>query len=78
MLGSNNATREFSKPNTKVRVKRWSSMSIGTRISVIVIAVLALAAIFASVVTPHNPTEITLSYQAPHRRPLVRHRQPRP
>ncbi|KFI92846.1 oligopeptide/dipeptide transporter, C-terminal domain protein [Bifidobacterium saguini DSM 23967] len=65
MFGSNNATREFSKPNTKVKVKRWSSMSIGTRISVIVIALLALAAIFASVVTPHNPTEITMSYQAP-------------
>ncbi|MBT1173223.1 dipeptide/oligopeptide/nickel ABC transporter permease/ATP-binding protein [Bifidobacterium sp. MA2] len=65
MLGSNNATREFSKPGVKVKVRRWSSMTIGTRISVIVIALLALAAVFAAVVTPHDPTEITLSYQAP-------------
>ena len=65
MFGSNNATREFNKPNTKIKVRRWSSMTIGTRISVIVIAALALAAIFANIVTPHDPTEITLSYQAP-------------
>ncbi|MBT1177571.1 dipeptide/oligopeptide/nickel ABC transporter permease/ATP-binding protein [Bifidobacterium callimiconis] len=65
MFGSNNATKEFSKPGTKVKVRRWSSMTIGTRISVIVIAVLALAAILAPVVTPHDPTEITMSYDSP-------------
>ncbi|TPF96242.1 ABC transporter [Bifidobacterium sp. UTCIF-39] len=65
MFGSNNATKEFSKPGTKVKVRRWSSMTVGTRISVIVIAVLALAAILAPVVTPHDPTEITMSYDSP-------------
>lgn len=63
LFGKNKIVDEVSKPG--VKVKRFASMSIGSRISFIVIGLLALIAIFAPVLSPHDPLEITQSYQSP-------------
>lgn len=63
LFGKNKIVDEVSKPG--VKVKRFSSMSVGSRISFVVIALLALVAIFAPVISPHSPLEITMNYQSP-------------
>ena len=49
----------------KVRFRRWKNMSIGARISLIVLIAIVLVAIFANFLAPHNPYEIFTARQAP-------------
>ncbi len=49
----------------RVRLRRWRNMSIGSRISLIVLIVVVLVAIFASLIAPHDPYEIFTARQAP-------------
>ena len=48
------------------KVRRWSSMSIGARLSIVVLALIALASIFAPVLAPHDPGAIDVARQAPN------------
>lgn len=49
----------------RVRVKRFSAMPLGARISLVVLLLIALAAVFAPLVAPHNPLEIFKARQPP-------------
>ncbi len=49
----------------KVRFRRWKSMTIGARISLVVLVIIVLVAIFANFLAPHNPYEIFTARQAP-------------
>ncbi len=48
-----------------VRFRRWRSMTIGARISLIILVCIVLVAIFANFLAPHNPYEIFTARQAP-------------
>ena len=56
-------TEKMEQPN--VRFKRIRAMSWGARISLLVLALVALAAILAPVIAPHDPLEIFNARQAP-------------
>ena len=43
----------------KVRFRRWNAMSLGSKISIIVLGLVALTAIFAPLLAPHDPQAIT-------------------
>ena len=49
----------------RVRFRRWKAMSIGARISLVVLVAFVLAAVFAPLVSPHSPYEIFTARQAP-------------
>ncbi len=49
----------------KVKFRRWKNMSWGARISLIVLVSIALIAVFAPFVAPHNPLEIFIARQPP-------------
>ncbi len=49
----------------RVRFRAWKSMSRGARVSLVVLLLLVLAAIFAPLVAPHDPLEIFVARQAP-------------
>ena len=49
----------------KVRFRRWKNMSIGARISLVVLLAIVLIAVFANFLAPHNPYEIFTARQAP-------------
>ncbi len=51
--------------SSKVRFRRWKSMTIGARISLVILILIVLVAIFANVLAPHNPYEIFTARQAP-------------
>ena len=46
--------------------RRWHAMSIGSRISIVVLVLVALVAICANFLAPHSPFEIFKSRQAPN------------
>ena len=46
--------------------RRWHAMSIGSRISIVVLVLVALVAICANFLSPHSPFEIFKSRQAPN------------
>ena len=48
-----------------MRFRRWKAMSIGARISLVVLVAFVLAAVFAPLVSPHSPYEIFTARQAP-------------
>ncbi len=50
----------------KVRFRRWKNMTIGARISLIVLVLVVLIAVLANVIAPHNPYEIFTARQAPN------------
>lgn len=50
----------------KVRFRRWKAMSVGSRISLVVLVLLVLSAIFAPLIAPHDPYEIFMARQAPN------------
>ncbi|WP_182049735.1 dipeptide/oligopeptide/nickel ABC transporter permease/ATP-binding protein [Changpingibacter yushuensis] len=56
-------TEKMEQPG--VRFKRFRAMSWGARISVSVIIIIALAAVFAPILAPNNPLEIFTARQAP-------------
>ncbi len=49
----------------KVRFRRWKSMTIGARISLVVLIAIVFIAIFANFLAPHNPYEVFTSRQPP-------------
>lgn len=49
----------------KVRFRRWKNMSVGARISFVVLLAVVLVAVFANFLAPHNPYEIFTARQAP-------------
>ena len=49
----------------KVRFRRWKNMSMGARISLVVLVCVVLVAVFANVLAPYDPLAIFQSYQAP-------------
>lgn len=54
-----------AKPG-KIRFRRWKAMSIGSRISLVVLALVVLVAILAQVLAPHDPYQIFVARQAPN------------
>ena len=50
----------------KVRFRRWKNMTIGARISLIVLVLVVPIAILANMIAPHNPYEIFTARQAPN------------
>ena len=48
-----------------VRFRHWRAMTLGARISLIVLVLIALTAIFAQWIAPHDPLEIFVARQAP-------------
>lgn len=49
----------------RMRLRRLRSMTFGAKLSLIVLLVIALAAVFAAQIAPHNPLEIFTARQAP-------------
>ena len=49
----------------KVRLRRWKAMSIGSRISLIVLTLIVLMAVLASFIAPYDPLAIFTARQAP-------------
>ena len=49
----------------KVRFRRWKNMSVGARISLCVLIVIVLIAVFANFLAPCNPYEIFTAREAP-------------
>jgi len=60
-----NTTKKLEQNAGKVRFRRWKSMTIGSRISVVVLALVVLIAIFASVLAPYDPLQIFYKGQGP-------------
>lgn len=46
--------------------RRWAAMSIGSRISIVVLILVAFIALFANFLAPHDPFEIFKARQAPN------------
>lgn len=49
----------------RMRLRGWRMMSIGSRISLVVLVAISLAAIFAAQIAPHDPLQIFTARQAP-------------
>lgn len=60
-----NLTENMESNAGKVRFRRWKAMSIGARISLVVLALIVLIAALANFIAPHNPLEIFTARQAP-------------
>lgn len=58
-------TEKFEDNPGRVRFRRWKSMSVGARISLIVLVAIVLVAVFAPFLAPHDPLEIFYARQAP-------------
>lgn len=63
LFGKRKIADAAARPGVKVR--RWSRMSIGSRISLIFLALLAACAVLAPVISPRNPLEITTKLLSP-------------
>lgn len=60
-----NLTQKMEENAGKVRFRRWNAMSLGARISLAVLILIALIAVFAGQLAPYNPLEIFTARQAP-------------
>lgn len=60
-----NLTDKMEANPGKVHFRRWKAMSIGSRISLVVLILIVMIAVFANVLAPHNPLEIFTARQAP-------------
>ncbi len=60
-----NLTETMESNAGKVHFRRWKAMSIGARISLIVLVIIVLIAALANFIAPHNPLEIFTARQAP-------------
>lgn len=60
-----NLTQKMEENAGKVRFRRWNAMSLGARISLTVLILVALIAVFAGQLAPYNPLEIFTARQAP-------------
>lgn len=63
LFGKNQVVDAASKPG--IKFNRFRSMSLGSKISLIVIAILAFCAVFARFLAPCDPVKITQNYQPP-------------
>ncbi len=61
-----NLTRKFESQAGHVRFRRWRAMSLGSRISLIVLLIVVLIAVFASVLAPYDPLQIFDARMAPN------------
>ena len=60
-----NITDKMEANPGKVHFRRWKAMSIGSRISLVVLILIVMIAVFANILAPHNPLEIFTARQAP-------------
>lgn len=60
-----NLTETMESKAGKVRFRRWKAMSIGARISLVVLTLVVLIAALANFIAPHDPLEIFTARQAP-------------
>ena len=60
-----NLTEKMESNPGKVRFRRWKAMSIGARISLIVLTLIVLIAALANFIAPHDPLEIFTARQDP-------------
>ncbi|MBQ9001346.1 MAG: dipeptide/oligopeptide/nickel ABC transporter permease/ATP-binding protein [Eggerthellaceae bacterium] len=60
-----NTTAKLEQNAGKVRFRRWKNMSVGARVSLIVLLVVVLIAVFANFLAPHDPLEIFIAREAP-------------
>lgn len=60
-----NLTDKMEANPGKVHFRRWKAMSIGPRISLVVLILIVMIAVFANILAPHNPLEIFTARQAP-------------
>ena len=60
-----NLTEKMESNPGKVHFRRWKAMSIGARISLIVLTLIVLIAALANFIAPHDPLEIFMARQAP-------------
>ena len=60
-----NLTEKMESNAGKVHFRRWKAMSIGARISLIVLTLIVLIAALANFIAPHDPLEIFTARQAP-------------
>ena len=63
-LRENTTTKLESNPG-KVHFRRWKAMSIGSRISLIVLVLIVMIAVLANIIAPHDPYAIFTARQAP-------------
>lgn len=61
-----NLTQKLESQAGHVRFRRWRAMSLGSRISLIVLLVVVLVAVFASVLAPYDPLQIFDARMAPN------------
>lgn len=61
-----NLTQKFESQAGHVRFRRWRAMSLGSRISLIVLLIVVLIAVFASVLAPYDPLQIFDARMAPN------------
>ena len=61
-----NLTDKMEANPGKVHFRRWKAMSIGSRISLVVLILIVMIAVFANILAPHNPLEIFTARQAPN------------
>lgn len=60
-----NLTDKMEANPGKVHFRRWKAMSIGSRISLVVLILIVMIAVFANILASHNPLEIFTARQAP-------------
>lgn len=60
-----NLTEKMESNPGKVHFRRWKAMSIGARISLVVLTLIVLIAALANFIAPHDPLEIFTARQAP-------------
>ena len=60
-----NLTDKMEANPGKVHFRRWKAMSIGSRISLVVLILIVMIAVFANILAPHNPLEIFTARLAP-------------
>ncbi len=63
LFGKKNIVDAVSQPNVKFR--RFAHLKMSTKLAMLFMIILIFIAIFAPLISPHNPLEITQSYQAP-------------
>ena len=59
-------TKKLESNPGKVRFRRWKAMTIGSRISLIVLLIVIFVAVFANLLAPYDPLEIFTARQAPN------------
>ena len=59
-------TKKLESNPGKVRFRRWKAMTVGSRISLVVLVLVVFVAIFANVLAPYDPLEIFTARQAPN------------